>query len=136
MVKHTLGCIALLVTCGCGRKIVEEPPRTVVQARVQPCTEHCEVKFSPCGTGPSPAFDTLERCIEECSTVEGVFARFWAYQPDLQADACFDEHVARNECMDDLIRQCAIDPYGGSGPCGLHMWALSDCLHQHREGVR
>jgi hypothetical protein len=135
MVKHTLGCIALLVTCGCGRKIVEEPPRTVVQARVQPCTEHCEAQFSPCGPGPSEAFVTVEGCIEECTTVEGVFAQRWAYQPDTQTDACFDEVIAVMECMSEQFRQCVIDWHSVSVACSSYTFPLTQCTDRYHGGA-
>jgi hypothetical protein len=134
---HILGCVALLLACGCGRKIVEveEPPRTVVQARVEPCTELCESKFGPCGTGPAPAFDDVAECIEECTTVEGAYARFWAYQSDTREDACFDEFVVQIKCVADVTRRCVDETPWHEDPCREAILAAGVCANPYvREG--
>lgn len=136
MLNYALGCVAVLVACGCGRTIVEEPPRTVVEARMQPCTKLCESKFTPCGTGPAPAFDDVAGCIEECSTVEGAFARFWAYQTDVQRDACFDEVVDQIDCVVDVTLRCvSIDP-SQDHPCKEQIATASHCATPYVRGER
>lgn len=129
-----LCCIGLLVAGGCGRKIVEEPPRTVVQARVEPCTELCEAQFTPCGAGAAPAFEDVSGCIEECSTVEGAFARFWAYQTDTQRDACFDEFLEQIECTTDVWRRCISEDPSHEHPCKAEIRAASHCANPYVRG--
>lgn len=103
LVKHSFHlAIVLLVLASCGRTIQEDPPRDLVEHRIEPCTQWCTAQFSPeCGRIDEQAYRSAQECAEDCAAVSPVYAWDWARRAD-GTDACVDEWIAAAACIDAL----------------------------------
>ncbi|MCX4247396.1 hypothetical protein [Paraliomyxa miuraensis] len=93
----------VLLCWSCGRTIEEDPPRELVEHRIEPCTQWCTNQLDPeCGAIiEDQAWRAVDDCMEDCAAVEPEYAWPWGRQPD-GTDACAEEWFAAADCIDAL----------------------------------
>jgi hypothetical protein len=127
---------AVVGFAGCG-----PTAKPVIDARRQPCTQHCEgIAARPCvnlSSSSSSTFSTKEECVEQCTTVGGgggIFDEMWGHDPASGQDECFGELSAQIVCMsalDDEAYCGRSDLPWGERPCDVEVTAVSDCMSAH-----
>jgi hypothetical protein len=137
MTKRVLALVCLASTA-CGPKPKEENP-DIIQSRVAPCREWCKVQADPeCGVGPTPAYDDLEGCVDECATPDGDVSSGWGYQAATKRDACAAEWTARKDCL--VALSCETQKFLFSEeylqspeedrPCWQEFITMSECAYE------
>jgi hypothetical protein len=110
-----------------------------LEHRAESCQAWCAVAAGSCGTGPTASYDTVEECVQECTTPDGDVGWGWGYEESKKADACVAEWTAHTDCVAALtcaqqqvyFSSVTQDPPVEERGCYAEWDAMFDCVREH-----
>lgn len=132
-----LAATVIALTFGCSRRL-EPTKEDLIEHRVQPCSQWCEIHTSrECGR-PVEVWDDVDDCVRECATHDGDASFGWGYQSD-GTDACAAEWTEMSTCASHLTcedqRVFFSEDYGALAeserPCWEPFDTMVECQNAH-----